>query len=86
MPRNDRTGPMGAGPGTGWGLGYCGGDEAPGFGNPRFGPVMAWGHGLGWRHRFFAAGQIGWGYPRCVPPTHEKTLQALKAEADWLKA
>lgn len=24
MPRNDRTGPMGAGPGTGWGRGNCG--------------------------------------------------------------
>jgi len=24
MPRFDRTGPLGAGPGTGWGLGPCG--------------------------------------------------------------
>jgi hypothetical protein len=25
MPRRDRTGPQGAGPSTGWGLGPCGG-------------------------------------------------------------
>lgn len=32
MPRFDGTGPNGAGPGTGWGLGPCGGGRAWGLG------------------------------------------------------
>jgi hypothetical protein len=31
MPRGDRTGPMGAGPMTGRGMGYCVGSDAPGW-------------------------------------------------------
>ncbi|MBN1451821.1 MAG: DUF5320 domain-containing protein [Anaerolineales bacterium] len=89
MPRGDRTGPMGAGPRTGRGLGYCGGYDAPGFADPAFGFGRGWGHrrggGFGWQHRFFATGQTGWGYPRYTPPTQEETLQALKDEAEWLK-
>lgn len=89
MPRGDRIGPMGAGPRTGRGLGYCGGYDMPGFENPAFGPGMGWrrgwGGGFGWRYRFFAMGQAGWGYPRYVPLTQEETLQALKSHADWLK-
>jgi hypothetical protein len=41
MPRGDRTGPLGQGPGTGRGAGYCGGSADPGFANP------AAGRGLG---------------------------------------
>jgi hypothetical protein len=89
MPGGNRTGPMGAGPRTGRGLGYCGGYDAPGFENLAFGPGMGWRHGwgggFGWQHRFFAVGRMGWGYPRYAPPTQEETLQALKSEADWLK-
>jgi len=47
MPRFDRTGPWGAGPGTGWGLGPCGAGMAfrRGFGRGfgrfwRFGPQI----------------------------------------------
>jgi len=93
MPQGDRTGPMGAGPRTGRGMGYCSGYDAPGFANPAFGSGFGWGRGRGggWgggfgrRHRFFGAGQAGWGYPRYAPPSQEETLQALKTEADWLK-
>jgi hypothetical protein len=89
MPRGDRTGPMGTGPRTGQGLGYCGNDDVSGFANTGFGPGMGWrrgwGGGFGWRHRFFAAGRTGWGYPRYPPLTQEETLQALKSEEDWLK-
>lgn len=40
MPRQNGTGPMGYGPGTGWGRGPCGG----GMANGRRG-----GRGMGWR-------------------------------------
>ncbi len=30
MPRGDQTGPIGRGPMTGWGAGYCAGFERPG--------------------------------------------------------
>jgi hypothetical protein len=33
MPRGDGTGPAGMGPMTGWGAGYCAGNNAPGFTN-----------------------------------------------------
>jgi len=89
MPGGDRTGPIGAGPRTGRGLGYCGSYDAPGFADPAFGPGRGWrrgrGGGFGWRHRFFATGQAGWGYTRYAPPAQEEALQALKSEADWLK-
>ena len=44
MPRGDETGPMGYGPRTGRGMGYCVGYPAPGFMNP----------GFGWRRCWFA--------------------------------
>lgn len=89
MPRGDRTGPRGAGPRTGRGLGYCGGYETPEFADPAFGRGLGWGRGrgggFGWRHRFFANELPGWRYSRYTPPTKEETLSTLKAEADWLK-
>jgi hypothetical protein len=89
MPQGDRTGPIGAGPRSGRGLGYCGGYDAPGFANMGFGFRMGWGRGrcggFGWQHRSFGTRQAGWGLPRYAPPTQEENLQALKAEADWLK-
>lgn len=42
MPRGDRRGPAGYGPGTGRGLGFCAGYDTPGFTKP--GPGM--GHGF----------------------------------------
>jgi hypothetical protein len=45
MPAGDRTGPWGAGPRTGRGLGYCSGYAAPGYMSP--GPGMGFGRGYG---------------------------------------
>ena len=45
MPAGDRTGPWGAGPRTGRGLGYCSGYTAPGYMNPA--PGMGFGRGYG---------------------------------------
>jgi len=65
MPRGDRTGPMGAGPMTGRGAGYCAGYSAPGYVNPippRSGGFGyghgGWGRGRGWG-RGFGRG-FGW--------------------------
>ncbi|AEE15259.1 hypothetical protein Thena_1649 [Thermodesulfobium narugense DSM 14796] len=60
MPRGDGTGPLGLGPMTGRGLGYCSGNTLPGF--------VAAGYGIGRRffgrgRRFFGRG-FGWfGWP-----------------------
>lgn len=69
MPRGDRTGPMGQGPMTGRGLGYCGGYDEPGYAHP--GPGYGWGGygwgggwgggwGRGWRHGYRATGLPFW--------------------------
>jgi len=47
MPRGDRTGPNGAGPMTGRGMGFCSGNDRPGFMEPGFG------RGMRFRRRFF---------------------------------
>ena len=66
MPRGDGTGPMGLGPMTGRGLGYCAGYSVPGFANPvgfGLGRGMAWGRGGGGgRGLAFRRGRAG-GYP-----------------------
>lgn len=58
MPRRDRTGPMGAGPTTGWGAGDCAEQEAtsPSSILPRwgYGRGGGFGRGAGRRARFQA--------------------------------
>ena len=57
MPRGDRTGPTGAGPMTGRGMGICAGNNAPGYAmGGGFGRGM--GMGRGFRNRFFAGGGV----------------------------
>ena len=94
MPRGNRTGPMGMGPRTGRGLGYCSGYNIPGYmhsapiGRGRaWGGRMGRGRGRGW----------GWGnqpgyaisypsfYPEPISPTEEakileETLEDLKIQ------
>ena len=74
MPGGDRTGPMGAGPMTGRGVGLCAGYDVPGNMNPssgRFGRGFGHGRGggfgrgfqhggRGWRHQYYATGVPGW--------------------------
>jgi len=100
MPRGDRTGPMGMGPMTGRGMGYCAGYPTPGYMNPGpgYGFGMGWGRGgggRGWRHMYYATGIPGWGRfgyagPGAVPPpfgapTTEQEMDALKAQAAMLR-
>ena len=68
MPAGDRSGPMGMGPGTGRGVGYCGGYEAPGWANPGPGRRFYGRSGGGFRGRAgywgghgFSRGGGGWG-------------------------
>ena len=95
MPRGNRTGPMGAGPMTGRGAGYCAGYDAPGFANPGGwasrgrAPGGAWGSrgaGRGRRNMYYATGMPGWARAGYVPPapTEEDEVVALRTQADYL--
>lgn len=69
MPRGDRTGPLGMGPMTGRGAGYCAGFAAPGYMNPlgyAGGFGYGFGRGRGFRRMYNATRLPGWahyGYP-----------------------
>lgn len=93
-------GPVGQGPMTGRGMGWCGGanaavdrlPRAPGFAMGRGG-----GQGGGWRHRhqYYATGRTGWqrdqmGWPgpgAAFPPdlSKEQELVALRQQAESLE-
>ncbi|MFZ1946189.1 MAG: DUF5320 domain-containing protein, partial [bacterium] len=67
MPGGDRTGPMGMGPMSGRGAGYCAGYGVSGYMNPAMGRGLGMGRGRGgfgggrgWRHRYYATGLPGW--------------------------
>lgn len=86
MPGGDRTGPLGAGPRSGRGMGFCSGYNQPGFANqtPIYRGSFSFGNrgaGRGWRHRFFATDVSGW-----VQPAPDQETADLKAQADLLKA
>ncbi len=77
MPRLDRTGPSGYGPGTGLGMGPCGAG-------------MAWGRGRGFR-RFSRRG-LGrglrrfWGYGNYLPEiTKDQESETLRNEVKSLE-
>lgn len=60
MPRGNRSGPMGMGPRTGRGAGFCAGFANPGFANPGGyrGPGCA--RGRGYRNMYCRTGLPGW--------------------------
>ena len=66
MPFGDGTGPLGLGPMTGRGAGYCTGYNMPGYLNPipgrgYFGWGRGWfGRGRGWRNWARITGLPGW--------------------------
>lgn len=96
MPAGDRTGPFGAGPMTGRGVGLCGGSGMPGHMNRRSG---GWycrgagrgGRGRGFRHWFYATGIPGWfrfgGSPYASVPSYtgDDEVKILKEQADYFK-
>ena len=74
MPYGDRTGPMGFGPMSGRGAGYCAGYAVPGYANPvggRMGMGYGMGYGRGWGRGFGRGRSIRrgayYGYPSYVP-------------------
>ena len=95
MPGRDRTGPLGEGPATGGGFGYCVGTpvtQAYGFGGGfgrGWGRGAAWvgrGMGRGWRNRFYATGSPAWAASPVAPtPAPEQEVDSLKAQAEALK-
>ena len=80
MPRGDRSGPSGEGPNTGRGMGYCTGNDHPGFTNTisnrgrgygrGFHGGQGYGRGAGFRFR----GDYGGNNPGNISNVSEKTL------------
>ena len=90
MPGGNGTGPAGAGPMTGRGMGICAGFSVPGYANSGGGRGMGMGRGgrMG-RGRGFGQG-FGWtgtAYPYPVPqrPTAEQELEVLKGQANYFE-
>ena len=94
MPGGNRTGPVGAGPMTGRGAGFCAGFGVAGCANPvggcgygmGFGRGMGRGRGFG--RGFGVAGAVG-SYPVNVPfepvLTSTQELEGLKQQAEFLQ-
>ncbi|MGQ9571374.1 MAG: DUF5320 domain-containing protein [Thermodesulfovibrionales bacterium] len=95
MPLGDRTGPLGMGPMTGRGAGFCAGYPVPGYMNPYRGGFGYWrGFGRGYGRGFgFARGPMINYVPyteipyRYVPPTYSAKNEAevLRSQAEVLK-
>lgn len=67
MPRFNGRGPRGMGPGTGWGLGPCGGGRA-------------WGRGVGFGRRGYFAESAPYIAPMQSDPEDEKVFLADQLE------
>lgn len=97
MPKGDGTGPMGMGPMTGRGMGFCAGVVASGPINmtPGRGFGMGCGRGFrgrgagggrGWRNMFHATGLPAWArgdVPAAIPAPPQE-LAVLKQQAEYL--
>ncbi|MFH1024732.1 MAG: DUF5320 domain-containing protein [Planctomycetota bacterium] len=102
MPAGNGMGPMGMGPVTGRGMGYCAGTGAPGYENAGRGPGMGRGRGFGGggfgcggrgrRNMFYATGLTGWQRAAmgvgapAVQPDPEMEKNFLRNQAEALQA
>jgi hypothetical protein len=87
MPGYDGTGPVGMGPMTGGGRGYCAVGGADFYARPRAGSFLRRGGGRGRRNMYYATGSTGWqrsGYPYAEPSAFEEK-NILKSEAEAMK-
>ena len=92
MPGGNRTGPMGAGPMTGRGMGFCVGAATPGYMNPSFGygrgmgrgmgRGRGWGRGFGWGAGYYGMASGPAPYPAANPAVD---VNILKNEAQALQ-
>jgi hypothetical protein len=87
MPKGDGTGPVGMGPMTGMGAGFCAGFAVPGYMNRMPGCGMGIGKGRGFRRMFYLTGMPGcarYGYPAYgsvnMPVADEKEILSNQAE------
>lgn len=91
MPRGDRSGPMGMGPGTGRQMGFCAGFDSPGYMNVGMGRGIrgrggfAGGGGRGYRNRFYATGIPGWMAQPAYAPDPQAETQMLESHARQLE-
>jgi hypothetical protein len=79
MPYGDRTGPLGQGPMTGRGFGFCSGNKAPGSNTPGFGRLYRGGFGRGLGRRYCRIGQgFGWrGYsPKLTSEFYKQNISS----------
>ena len=95
MPRGDATGPMGMGPMTGRGVGYCAGFGMPGYTNNAGGRGLGMGFGRGVgsggrgggfrrRNRFFATGMTGSaGFGNMAAPSQKANPEMEKQELHY---
>lgn len=65
MPRGDRRGPLGEGPMTGRAMGYCAGNDRPGYAAGGYGMGRGLGRGRGaFAHGVYGGRGMAWGYGR----------------------
>jgi len=76
MPFADGTGPMGLGPMTGRGAGFCAGFGRPGFTNPIPGRRFGFGRGIPYGYPYAGS----YGYPWGAMPKEEE-LRILEEQA-----
>lgn len=91
MPFGDRTGPLGQGPMTGRGRGYCSGNATPGRFNagPGRGMGRAGRGGPGWRNQFRAAGMNDCENPAPAPSAsadRPQEVAALRSAIDEMRS
>ena len=95
MPKGDRTGPSGQGPGIGRAFGYCYGFDSPGY-TKGPGRGIGFGSGFGRGMRRGRGFGMGWGNiapfqgsffgdSRMSQVSKEDEIRLLKSEADSLK-
>ena len=96
MPFGDGSGPQGAGPRTGRGLGFCAGYAQPGYasGGPGMGRGMGrgwgrgggrgWGRGMAWGRGWGRSAPQAWA-PASYPPAYAPAPLTPEQETDSLR-